>query len=40
MRYEKPVMEIMILEMNEIVTLSAEGAGSGGVVDEETGGWG
>ena len=36
MKYEKPNMEIMVFEMNDIVTLSSEQTGDGNGV---TGGW-
>lgn len=36
MKYDKPNMEIMILDVNDIVTLSSEQSGDG---DGVTGGW-
>lgn len=36
MKYDKPNMEIMIWEMNDIVTLSSEQSGDG---DGVIGGW-
>lgn len=39
MQYEKPDMEIISLKMADVITLSV-GTGDGGIVDDETGGWG
>lgn len=30
MNYEKPIMEIIVLNLDDVVTLSGEGDGSGG----------
>lgn len=38
MQYEKPDMEIMLLQMADVITLSV-GTGDGEHVDGETGGW-
>lgn len=40
MKYEKPVMELIVFGLKDVVTLSPEGSGSGPEVDENNGGWG
>jgi len=38
MQYEKPDFKIILLEMDDVITLSP-GVGDGEIVDGETGGW-
>lgn len=38
MQYEKPNLEIILLKMDDVITLSV-GIGDGETVDGETGGW-
>ena len=38
MQYEKPDLEIILVKMDDVITLST-GVGDGKIVDGESGGW-